>query len=165
MYELEKEHEARQKYILAQVELNYDPATKVECLVRNLKTYALDYAVAITLGWKDHPTDYIDCDQWYKPVEGSFIGQPIIRKFRWQPSRDWAQGGPIIEENGIELKRGYGLPLLWSAYMYNHTQLKLKSQGITGSSPLEAAMRNFVSFKYGKSIEVPQHLIKLSTTD
>lgn len=72
---------------------------------------------------------------------------------------DWAQGGPIIEREGIELKRGFTKPLLWSAFCtYQWNGRRLTYSGMTGPTPLIAAMRCFVALQLGKEVDVPEEL-------
>lgn len=74
---------------------------------------------------------------------------------RWNPSSNWSQGGPIIEREGLELKRGMTLPLLWAAWAYQWNGLRLTSSGMTGPTPLVAAMRCYVASKLGAEVDVP----------
>ena len=66
-----------------------------------------------------------------------------------KPSTDWAQGGPIIERERIEL-RGDG-DGGWIAY----DNLNPEQYGPT---PLIAAMRCYVASKLGEEIEIPEEL-------
>lgn len=67
----------------------------------------------------------------------------------WKPSTDWAQGGPIIEREGIDLYQSG----CWAAEMVGaHRQ--------EGPSPLVAAMRCYVASKLGDSVEIPAEFIK-----
>jgi hypothetical protein len=66
-------------------------------------------------------------------------------------STDWAQGGPIIEREGIHT--GQGMDGLWYA-----------NKGISkyhqfGRTPLIAAMRCYVASKLGDDIDIPEELI------
>lgn len=74
-------------------------------------------------------------------------------------SSNWAQGGPIIEREGLELKRGYGKPLLWAAFAYDCWNNVRTSTGRTGPTPLIAAMRCYVASKLGDEIDVPDELV------
>ena len=68
----------------------------------------------------------------------------------FKPSEDWAQGGPIIEREGISLDEMYDTPE-WYASMEN-------TKGYRGPTPLVAAMRCFVASKLGEEVEVPDAL-------
>jgi hypothetical protein len=66
-------------------------------------------------------------------------------------STNWAQGGPIIEREGIHT--GQGMDGLWYA-----------NKGISkyhqfGRTPLIAAMRCYVASKLGDDIDIPEELI------
>ena len=73
----------------------------------------------------------------------------------WKPSTNWAQGGPIIDREKINLAKG------------RHTEWEareLNDRGIvwfyhTGPTPLIAAMRCYVASKLGDTVEVPEELL------
>jgi len=71
-------------------------------------------------------------------------------------STNWAQGGPIIEREEIDLncyespKTGVGW---WSAEITG-TQARAKAH-----TPLIAAMRCYVASKLGDEIEIPEELV------
>lgn len=71
----------------------------------------------------------------------------------YEPSTDWAQGGPIIEQKGISVMRVYkDWPHPWCA--------ELGEQNFTNAqTPLIAAMRCFCASKLGDEVEVPSGLI------
>jgi hypothetical protein len=74
----------------------------------------------------------------------------------YAPSTDWAQGGPIIEREGIFVrpKTTGG----WRCWIYDG-----KGEGIKfdqhGPTPLIAAMRCYVASKMGDTVEIPEELI------
>jgi len=68
-------------------------------------------------------------------------------------STNWAQGGPIIEREGIALQRW--LECGWLADTWNFKFATGHSQGPT---PLIAAMRCYVASKLGFEIEIPEEL-------
>lgn len=77
-------------------------------------------------------------------------------KHYFAPSKKWAQGGPIIEREGISLvQEGDSSPWVGSVYDYtaqdwhNHTP---------GPTPLIAAMRCYVASKLGEEVEVPDDI-------
>ena len=65
-------------------------------------------------------------------------------------STDWAKGGPIIEREGIDLKRI--TDALWDAHMNNVNFYE------DGPTPLVAAMRCYVASKMGDEVEIPEEL-------
>jgi hypothetical protein len=105
---------------------------------------ALDWAVAKCEGFVKVAiwTDHIGICKKY-----SFEDQ-----VRWAPSTNWAQGGPIIEGEGIEVSPDW-VDSLWRGY--------LSGQNITayGPTPLIAAMRCYVSSELGDEVDVPEELI------
>jgi hypothetical protein len=77
---------------------------------------------------------------------------------RFNPSTDWAQGGPIIEREKIDVLvlrtneggfRAYHTP---TKEAKTHTYAE-------GPTPLIAAMRCYVASKLGDTVELPQDLI------
>ena len=90
---------------------------------------ALDWAVSKAIGE-------------YKPV--------AVPKY----STDWAQGGPIIEREGITLAAPNPIDADWCAMLWG-TQAKQ-----SGTTPLIAAMRCYVASKLGDDVEIPEELTK-----
>ena len=73
----------------------------------------------------------------------------------YSPSTNWAQGGPIIESNEIDLKsveEG-----VWRA---SNIFDDMEWYHFLGYSPLEAAMRCHVAHKLGEEVEIPEELLK-----
>jgi hypothetical protein len=70
----------------------------------------------------------------------------------FEPHENWAQGGPIIEREGISLLQiGNGnSEAKWSANF--ETWHEERDDLWTGPSPLIAAMRSFVASKYGDEV-------------
>jgi len=71
--------------------------------------------------------------------------------WRYNPSTDWAQGGAIIEREGMQLWKGGE----WCASLdqsFNPPDFQ------TGTTPLIAAMRCYVASKLGDEVEIPEEL-------
>ena len=68
--------------------------------------------------------------------------------WKFSPSTDWAQGGPIIEREKIKLSNAKGCG--WFAYCGVHDA--------QGPTPLIAAMRCYVASKMGDEVDVPKEL-------
>ena len=69
------------------------------------------------------------------------------------PSTDWAQGGPIIEREQLNLScLGNNKWEVWPNYGMNDTTY------CKGPTPLIAAMRCYVASKLGDEVEVPHGL-------
>lgn len=87
----------------------------------------------------------------------------------WGWATDWAQGGPIIEREGISLKYEADPYRKWTAtwrkieykVVRHHTKIvkgpKVEMSAPLGS-PLVAAMRCFVASKLGEEVEVPEEV-------
>ena len=70
----------------------------------------------------------------------------------YQPSKNWAQGGPIIEREKIKVDPRKGN---WEATIWNEPQIRNPSYGPTH---LIAAMRCYVASKLGDEVDVPEEL-------
>lgn len=83
---------------------------------------------------------------------GIFISpKSTVSNGKWfKPSRDWAQGGLIIEREKMHISFADSL---WSACTQQRDYLK------TGSTFLTAAMRCYVTSVLGDAIDVPVELI------
>jgi hypothetical protein len=68
----------------------------------------------------------------------------------YSPSTDWAQGGPIIEWEMIDLKC---LPTKQGGVIW-------RTVCADGPTPLIAAMRCYVASKLGDEIEIPTELTR-----
>jgi hypothetical protein len=100
---------------------------------------ALDWAVA----WAENIT--------IKHFSGVFY---LLDGDEWNPTRNWAQGGPIIEREGINIIQSGS----WFAEMdADHSGGVIHAEGDT---PLIAAMRCYVTSKLGDEIDLPEDLNK-----
>ena len=117
--------------------------------VNKLTGAALDWAVAKceypeliwgeTIGLSAHIQELIVIPQFKEP------------KCWWCPSTEWAQGGPIIEREKVDVWTHAGKE--WAASVdKGHTEYR-------GPTPLIAAMRCYVASKLGETIDVPEELI------
>lgn len=83
------------------------------------------------------------------------IEEPIVV---YSPSADWAQGGPLIEREEIDIYC-YTSPKnvpeagLWAAEITGTNHKK------RGPTPLIAAMRCLVASKMGDEVEIPKELV------
>jgi len=108
----------------------------------------LDWAVAICEGWT-YSHDFKYGDMYFPPK----LYEGVVTHWEERPpiySSSWAQGGPIIEREKIQI--GY-FPDGWRAQNW---QGKHNTQ--CGHTPLIAAMRCYVASKFGDEIEVPKEL-------
>jgi hypothetical protein len=113
---------------------------------------ALDWAVAKCEG--AYISKESDEPFW---LEGIVAAPCFLDKY--QPSTDWSQGGPIIEREGIEIRKGN--PLYFPqgnerGDYYEPLWLAGKQHGTTA---LIVAMRCYVASKLGDTVEVPEELL------
>lgn len=69
----------------------------------------------------------------------------------YAPSKDWSQGGPIIEREKIALRENTDSPEWYACKRWD-------SHGSFGKTPLIAAMRCYVASKLGENVEIPEEL-------
>lgn len=77
-------------------------------------------------------------------------------------STNWAQGGPIIEREGIDVFTEKGTPESWFASVpryQNGERLYGWRIHKYGPTPLVAAMRCYVASKLGDEVDVPDELL------
>ena len=72
----------------------------------------------------------------------------------YTPSTDWAQGGPLIEREGISVDRA---GLAWTADLSDSVGGYIEHTE-SGPTPLIAAMRCYVASKLGDEVEIPENL-------
>ena len=81
----------------------------------------------------------------------------VARLQRFSPSTNWAQGGPIIEREGIYInclrQPDYYRSAVWEAWPYASTKFIQQ-----GPAPLIAAMRCYVASKLGEELDIPEEL-------
>ena len=80
----------------------------------------------------------------------------------WHPSDNWSQGGPIIEREGISLRREptggwYAFKNFSLCTELPFTHCAAFDAG--GDTALEAAMRCYVASKMGEEVNVPDELL------
>ena len=71
----------------------------------------------------------------------------------YSPSTDWAQGGPIIERECIDLQYQGGEEDVWAADVFDADNM------LFGNTPLIAAMRGYVASKFGDTVDIPEELM------
>ena len=109
---------------------------------------ALDWAVALANNMPVCPSDV-------------FAELHLIGRFNY--STDWAQGGPIIEREFIELRNQTSFSGGWEAWKWleeAQNYLIIGRQGRYCHSPLIVAMRCYVASKLGDEVEVPEKLLR-----
>ncbi len=107
--------------------------------VSELEGAELDYYVA-------------KADGWNPQIIGKMWGGP------WAYSTEWRHGGPIIERERIAV---VAYKDKWCAYVNDQSAYSQESgyidvseyEGMSGQTPLIAAMRCFVNSKFGAEVE------------
>lgn len=109
----------------------------------------LDWMVLTAILGKPAPLgDFGTFFPWEKKM------RPMWRSKYYDPTTNWAQGGPIIDREFISVINADGDDV-WSAYPLADDPVKHRKSGPT---PLIAAMRCFVANKLGDEVEVPDSL-------
>ena len=105
--------------------------------------HALDWAVAKCEGITLTSSGYIE-----------YVVDHLNSEFtKYTPSTDWAQGGPIIEREKIQVN-----PSISSDAWGAANPSKDQCVWVWAETPLIAAMRVYVASKLGDTIEVPEAL-------
>ncbi len=117
---------------------------------------ALDWAVSMTLGHRPEKDFHSHGMTWNGWWETAAYIDTKPNEYRRIPkySTDWSQGGPIIERERISVVDVDGYDF-WKADKLNKEAIPVISYGPT---PLIAAMRAFVTNKFGAEIEIPEEL-------
>ena len=101
---------------------------------------ALDWAVAMA---KKHPSRHT-------------VDVYDFNDYIFNPSTDWAQGGPIIERDRISMIEE--CDGTWMGSIGGCTDLDMPLYQEHGPTPLIAAMRCYCVSKLGDEIEIPEEL-------
>jgi len=129
----------------------------VEVKTSELTGAALDWAVAKCNG---KGIEFDDPNDPWLTVDG-VADRPL---HSYTPSSDWSQGGPLIEQHGIEVfcnlsaeqaSRFKDASPDWRACMNRG-----RSEHSYGPTPLIAAMRCLVAAKLGDMVQIPSELIQ-----
>lgn len=113
-----------------------------------LSGVSLDWAVAMSGSVTEEKNGlFFECGR-------PFVGGSL--KIQYQPSRSWAQGGPLIEAHGFCFdnagKDGFAVVKDW----YCGEPIEFYPPGITH---LISACRAIVSAKLGDEVDVPEELL------
>jgi hypothetical protein len=106
---------------------------------------ALDWAVA-QIEWVAHDSE----------TNALMVTVGDDNGWKFKPSTDWSQGGPIIEREGISVEYNRAeFTWLWTAYKLGDPH---EDNPEGGPTPLIAAMRCYVASKLGDDVEIPDEL-------
>lgn len=113
--------------------------------VSELEDAELDYWVAKAIGKEVESED--GGKTWFSYHDAENLALAI--KEYWEPSSDWSQLGPLIEEYEIDLEAPRLREDYWSA---NTGEGDFGGMG-DGETPLIAACRAIVASKYGETVD------------
>lgn len=100
---------------------------------------ALDWAVGVA--------DGVKVNVGFRNV--TYVPKGKRSLYKYSPSTNWSQGGPIIERELIGV--GYDQELGWVG-------IDADAYYQTGETPLIAAMRCYVASQLGDTVDVPEEL-------
>lgn len=120
---------------------------------------ALDWAVAKCEGGEFHMRTYKGDNPGapFPAIQWAYDWQELSA---FQPSTDWALGGPIIEWEKISLEY---LPGAGDAGADVWVATRAEGPGVSeeqGDKPLVAAMRCYVASQLGDEVDVPEELLR-----
>lgn len=116
---------------------------------------ALDWAVANCEVLTQGHSDYEPCIPRGNPRYRVGINCDGNGFEPWEPSADWSQGGPIIEREGIAVRKSFTDERNeWTSHIWTDNKTVFES----GPTPLIAAMRCYVASVMGDEVEVPEEL-------
>lgn len=121
---------------------------------------ALDWAVGTAL---ELPVEICQIFQYGRPNGEHYISIGETDKdgaeVDFEPSEEWSQGGPIIEQEGVYL-RANDTATEWAAGALRKNRLDKKPGPLFyAKTPLIAAMRCYVASKLGDEVDVPEELL------
>ena len=101
-----------------------------------------------------------EASSWYVNDNGCFMAEEGEISWKYQPSTNWAQGGPLIEKYGITIadhSPGHRFKIKgWVAWRGNRDpDMGWNNQ----PTPLIAAMQCIVATELGDEVELPEGLL------
>lgn len=131
---------------------------------------ALDWVVAKILSETAPFHDTVA--SWWFTIDGKSRTTASGWAQAFNPSTNWAHGGPILEREGISVWRSLFPEIgLWCAAPCEYTTTTSDEfdqrvddddmqSPIHGPTPLIAAMRCYVASKLGEEVEIPEEVLK-----
>lgn len=120
-----------------------------------MKTIKVNEASGPVLDWM-----VAKCEDLHTGIDGFWTTSVLEEDdYFFRYSTDWAQGGPIIEREGMSLLYRYVTddPFRWAA-THKPALKNVKPDAVYGPTPLIAAMRCYCCSKLGDIIDVPEEL-------
>lgn len=119
-------------------------------------------ATGAQLDWMVAKAQKLHVRFWTEPARVEFL-HPNTGWTAVSYSTNWAQGGPIVEREGVEINKGNPLHFPRgneNGDFYEDLWIAGKAHGPT---PLIAAMRCFVISEFGEEVDVPDELCEVPT--
>ena len=91
-------------------------------------------------------------------IGGNDLDVGFILEGGYTPSTDWAQGGPLVERERMDIECWDFHSMPWKASMWWDDENSSGDIQMYGPTPLIAAMRCYVASKLGDTIEIPEEL-------
>ena len=121
----------------------------------DLTLLALDWAVAKITNPEWWDDGYMDGD----PMAALDMDDGAV----YSPSTNWAQGGPIIQREGIAIdvvRAGWTIDSWVAALVHEDREFDGVARAEEyGPTPLIAAMRCYVASKLGDEVDIPEELL------
>lgn len=97
-------------------------------------------------------------DRWVVRVQNPKVAHYV--DWTYSPSRNWMEGGPIIEREEISISREFasGRVVEWAAWTPAPIRDDAEAFGY-GPTPLIAAMRCYVASRLGDEVEIPSEIV------
>jgi hypothetical protein len=106
-----------------------------------------DDLTGAALDWAVMTLEKDDEYAWYVDRKGRLMDDHGKVAYAFQPSTNWAQGGPIIDREKIATAWHLTRWVAWRGVIEH-----------PGPTPLIAAMRCYVASRLGNDIEIPEEL-------
>lgn len=123
---------------------------------------ALDYAVAVALGWeceRQQDSQFIN-EYGDRKLVGYYGFGNYEKSVSFNPSTNWAHGGLLIDRFNMWLTP----PVLdiggWNAEVYSEDRMTIVGNSIDCKTALIAICRAVVACKLGDSVDIPTELME-----
>jgi len=135
----------------------YRDTPEIKMQTSELIGEALNWAVGMANGWARYDSPFQQPDGRFRWTLMFKNAEPCMKDFAsFEPSIEWAQGGPIIERELISLDCQFDVNE-WYAWTPAPEQETGEARA-RGDTPLIAAMRCYVASQLGDDVNVPEEL-------
>lgn len=129
-----------------------------------MKTIKVAEATGAALNWLVAKCEGLDIDSLEAGNVWVWETDPLTgereRVVLFRPTRNWAQGGPIIEREAHNLfKHNGGTEWCCACYVQRDGYVAIVTAD--GPTPLTAAMRCYIASKLGDEVEMPNETVQI----